>query len=177
MRLSLVAAILCCSVKVRGYSFPYVFSVQFMTTGHNHYHDSLNYSCSQLCAQVITIVKGLYQAEITLFQYNNNPPGKYHDYTDFLRGIIKKWKPFWNNYCVCNVCGWVGRSGLEAKYHMINFLMPAYLEWGRMLILFWALLRIQGWQVEICEWWRSPILVLVVFMPVPSLYPKYFPII
>ena len=56
----------------------------FLATGHSHYHDSLNYSCSQLCVQVITIVRGLYQAEITLFQYNNTPPGKCHDYTNFI---------------------------------------------------------------------------------------------
>ena len=29
-------------------------------------------------AQVFTIVKGRYQAEIILFQYNNTPPGKCH---------------------------------------------------------------------------------------------------
>ena len=29
-------------------------------------------------AQVFTVVKGRYQAEITLFQYNNTPPGKCH---------------------------------------------------------------------------------------------------
>ena len=49
-------------------------SLTFLATCHNHYHDS--HSCSPIYTQVFTVVKGRYQAEITLFQYNNTPPGK-----------------------------------------------------------------------------------------------------
>ena len=44
-----------------------------------HYCDLLSlYSCTCMPMQVFTVVKGRYQAEITLFQYNNTPPGKCH---------------------------------------------------------------------------------------------------
>ena len=82
MRLSLFTAILCCIVKVSGTALFQcsTWFTDFLETCHKSI-TPLSLSSEFLliyAAQVLTFVKGRYQTEVSVYQYNNTPPGKCH---------------------------------------------------------------------------------------------------
>ena len=73
MRLSSFTAILFCIVKVSS-------TALFQCSKYDSPRSSSDFSQHSIyAAQEFTIVKGRYQAELILLQYDNTPPGKCHD--------------------------------------------------------------------------------------------------